>query len=101
LFGYTGETEFCDKFRKGEADIDGLDIDNDVKIFLHQLQQKQNDPPKISATMTQEQLKQGFKLWPENRSTSPKGRHLGLYKSWLFKKPTAQPQEEMPMSPCL
>ena len=46
--------------------------------------------------MTQEQLKEGFNLWPERTSTSPEGRHLGLYKSWLFKKRTAQPKEEVP-----
>jgi hypothetical protein len=34
----------------------------------------------------------------KHQHISPEGRHLGLYKSWLFKKPTAQPQEEMPMS---
>eukprot|EP00978_Attheya_sp_CCMP212_P008857 scaffold20822_cov52-Attheya_sp.AAC.3 len=31
LIGYTAETEFCDKFRQGTADIDGLDVDDDVK----------------------------------------------------------------------
>ncbi len=98
LFGYTGETEFCDKFRKGEADIDGLNVDDDVKTFLHQLERKTTNPPSIPATLTPAQLIKGFKIWPERTSTSPEGRHLGLYKSWIFNKKTAQPADEMPSS---
>jgi hypothetical protein len=96
LIGYTAETEFCDKFREGTADIDGLDVDDDVKIFLHTLAPGPDDPPKVSATLTREQLMTGFKIWPEKTSTSPEGRHLGLYKTWIFKKKEAQPKEEMP-----
>eukprot|EP00978_Attheya_sp_CCMP212_P000099 scaffold186_cov32-Attheya_sp.AAC.2 len=96
LIGYTAETEFCDKFCQGTADIDGLDVDDDVKIFLHTLAPGPDDPPKVSATLTRAQLMNGFKIWPERTSTSPEGRHLGLYKSWIFKKKEAQPKEDMP-----
>jgi hypothetical protein len=96
LFGYTGETDFCNKFRQGTADIDGLDVDNDVKTFLHQLAPNSSDPPKVSAQLTREQLITGFKIWPEKTSTSPEGRHLGLYKAWIFKPKEEQPKDEMP-----
>eukprot|EP00978_Attheya_sp_CCMP212_P033779 scaffold138152_cov30-Attheya_sp.AAC.1 len=65
LFDYTAESDFCNKFRNGTADIDGLDVDDDVKIFLHELAPSPSDPPELSATLTREQLVNGFKILPE------------------------------------
>eukprot|EP00978_Attheya_sp_CCMP212_P013060 scaffold32610_cov79-Attheya_sp.AAC.2 len=49
LIGYTAETDFCNKFREGTADIDRLDVDDDVKIFLHTLAPSQDNPPKTQS----------------------------------------------------
>jgi hypothetical protein len=43
----------------------------------------QDDEDRIPYTITKEDVKQGFKKWKERTSTSPSGRHLGHYKSWI------------------
>jgi hypothetical protein len=43
----------------------------------------QDDGERIPYTITREDVKQGFQKWKERTSTSPSGRHLGHYKSWI------------------
>ena len=38
----------------------------------------------------------GYNIWPEKTSTSPEGRHLGIFKAWIFKNTEKQPKTEMP-----
>eukprot|EP00978_Attheya_sp_CCMP212_P026026 scaffold84859_cov54-Attheya_sp.AAC.1 len=42
-----------------------------------------------------EQLINGFKIWTERTSTSPEGRHLGLYKTWIHKEPEENVKNEI------
>ena len=95
MFDYTTESEFCALFRKGEIDIDKLPMNKDEKDFLREFEPNKNDPPKISSEFTREQLMKGFKIWPERTSTSPSGRHLGLYKVWLHKEKGEAVEEEV------
>jgi hypothetical protein len=37
----------------------------------------------IKSEITEEELSQGFKTWKEKTSTSPSGRHLGIYKTMI------------------
>ena len=43
LFGYTTDTDFGDKFRNGDIDLDLLDLDEDVFSLLEELLPKQDD----------------------------------------------------------
>jgi hypothetical protein len=43
----------------------------------------QDDGERTPYTITREDVKQGFQKWKERTSTSPSGRHLGHYKSWI------------------
>eukprot|EP00978_Attheya_sp_CCMP212_P039948 scaffold212852_cov28-Attheya_sp.AAC.1 len=95
LFDYTAKSDFCQEFRDGTADIDSLKVDDDVKIFLHNLAPNELDPPKLSDELTREQLISGFKIWTERTSTSPKGRHLRLYKAWIHKETGEKVADEM------
>jgi len=72
-------------FRDGTV---SLPITKDVYLneFITQLTPERSDPPQIDDTITLAQLKQGFKMWREKTSTSPKGRILTLYKLWLTKE---------------
>jgi hypothetical protein len=100
LVGYTAETEFCDKFRDGTADIDSMEVDDDVKIFLKALARNPTDPPTVSSDLTRDQLMTGYKIWPEKTSTSPEGRHLKLLKAWIFKNTEKQPKTDSYVSQC-
>ena len=55
----------------------------DLKAFLNELQPSPLDPPPIDTSLTLNHLKQGFRIWNENTSTSPLGRQLSLYKMWI------------------
>jgi len=41
-------------------------------------------------------LMDGFRKWPERTTTSPSGRHLGIYKSLLKDKPPTDPPADLP-----
>ncbi len=43
-----------------------------------------------------ETLMKGFKKWPERTTTSPSGRHLGVYKSLLKDHPPKDPPSNQP-----
>lgn len=84
LLKFTADTEFGQKFRRGEIDLATLDLDDDVLALLEELLPKETDPPKISEEMTVKEVISGFKKWNEQTTTG--GRHLGHYKSWIMKR---------------
>jgi len=76
------DTPFATALINGTANINELPLDNATKAFLRH----QRRPPHFSAKpqpLNFEKLTEGFKKWPEKTSTSPSGRHLGVYKSLL------------------
>lgn len=71
------------KFRKGELNIEELKIDEMTKEFLKELQMTPNNPLTISTAITERNVKKNYKNWKERTSTSPQGRHLSMFKTWL------------------
>eukprot|EP00957_Ditylum_brightwellii_P057467 4356915-Ditylum_brightwellii.AAC.1 len=42
-----------------------------------------DDPPVINAKISSQDIRQNYKIWDKGTSTSPSGRYLGLYKTWI------------------
>ena len=63
----------------GEIPINNIDTTEAAKDILLYLTRKQATP--IPKDVTMHDMKQGFKKWKEETSTSPSGRHLGIYKA--------------------
>jgi len=74
-------SEYAQQILSGTAQIDDLPIDEYTKALLKHLKSKMTPNESHSHPMDPEQLTQGFKKWPERTTTSPSGRHLGIYKS--------------------
>jgi hypothetical protein len=85
LFGYTTDTDFGDKFRNGDIDLELIDLDNDVFSLIDELLPKQDDLNKIQDHLPIKEVMSGIRKWNENTTTG--GRHLGHYKTWLMKRP--------------
>eukprot|EP00957_Ditylum_brightwellii_P117741 8982409-Ditylum_brightwellii.AAC.1 len=51
-FGEYAELPLSQQFRDGTLDVDGLEVDNYTKEFLHELQRKSTDPPEINPILT-------------------------------------------------
>jgi len=66
---------------QGTADIEALPIDQYTKDLLKQLKTKMSPNKNPSHKINSEEMIKGFKLWPERTTTSPSGRHLGIYKA--------------------
>ena len=84
LLEFTADTEFSEQFRKGEIDLNTLDLDDDVLALLEEFLPKQDDPSKISEDLPIDEVISGFRKWNEQTTTG--GRHLGHYKSWMMKR---------------
>jgi len=67
--------------RAGTADIDGLQVDDYTKDLLKHLKSKSPPTTNPSHPLEVDAIIQGSKQWPERTTTSPSGRHLGIYKS--------------------
>ena len=74
-------SEYAQQILSGTAQIDDLPIDKYTKAFLQHLKSKMTPNKSHSHPMDPKLLIQGFKKWPERTTTSPLGRHLGIYKS--------------------
>eukprot|EP00978_Attheya_sp_CCMP212_P016818 scaffold44420_cov34-Attheya_sp.AAC.4 len=84
LLEFTADTEFSEQFRKGNIDLNTLDLDDDVLALLEEFLPKQDDPSKISEDLPIDEVISGFRKWNEQTTTG--GRHLGHYKSWMMKR---------------
>jgi len=74
-------SEFTLQVLQGTADIDNLPVDQYTKDLLVHLKTKVGPSETTGKPLDTDELIQGFKRWPERTSTSPSGRHLGIYKS--------------------
>jgi len=81
LLQHDGLTPFGNLIFKGNLDLSALPIDEPTRALLMQLKNKL--PPEITRThpIDYDLLLNGIKKWPEKTTTSPSGRHLGIYKS--------------------
>jgi len=100
LLNYDGLTSFGDKILHGRAHLQHLPFDDATRALLAHLKDKSDDETR-QHPLVYEELQNGIKKWPEKTTTSPSGRHLGIYKSLqrhVVKKddtrnPTNTPQE--------
>jgi len=91
LLGFDGLTPFGDHINQGLPIPPDIPLDPATRLLLSH--QKTLLPP---AELTEhplefELLMKGFKKWPERTTTSPSGRHLGIYKSLLKDLPPSNP----------
>jgi len=84
-------SEFAKQVLIGNADIASLPIDEYTKDLLCHLKTKIPPTENPANPLDTEDLIQGFKWWPERTTTSPSGRHLGIYKETL---PTTKQQKQ-------
>ncbi len=81
LLNYDSLTPFGSQVLHGTADLNALDVSHHTKLLLQH--QKMTLPSRRQRfhNMPFEAMLDGFRKWPERTSTSPSGRHLGIYKS--------------------
>jgi len=86
-------TPFGEWINRGEPIEPTLPIDHTTQLLLEH--QKNALPTLIdrSHPMTFDDVIQGFKKWPEKTTTSPSGRHLGIYKTLIKDQHHEQPRE--------
>jgi hypothetical protein len=82
-FGEYAEKPTGVAFREGTANIDDIEVNDITKEFLKELQRQPEDPPEIDTTITYKDIRRNYKIWDESTSTSPSGRYLSLYKTWI------------------
>jgi len=74
-------SEYAQQILSGTAQIDDLPIDEHTKDLLHHLKAKTSPSEQTHHPLDPDLIIQGFKKWPERTTTSPSGRHLGIYKA--------------------
>jgi hypothetical protein len=61
-----------------------------MNTLLKEMKQKRSE---LSPYMLYQKMIEGFKKWRESTTTSPSGKHLGIYKTLVkFQQSTYQPQ---------
>jgi len=63
------------------VDLQTLAIDDATRALLHSMTDKTDPTVPRHHPLLYEELQNGIKKWPEKTTTSPSGRHLGIYKS--------------------
>eukprot|EP00957_Ditylum_brightwellii_P196623 14980694-Ditylum_brightwellii.AAC.1 len=76
IIDFNTSTPFCNQMRQGIDPINELEVEEDIKDYLHKLQTLPTDPPQLCKYLTTEEVIDGFKIWNEAISTSLIGRHL-------------------------
>jgi len=86
-------TPFGQQVLKGTPDIQSLNVSHHAKLLLrHQQAWPQQHLPRFH-NLTFDDMVAGFQKWPEWTSTSPSGRHLGIYKSFRCQPITEKTEE--------
>jgi len=80
LLQYDGLTLYGDRITAGKP-LPLHEFDEPTKAILCHLQRKVQTPPTPGPPLNHDTLLNGIKKWPECTTTSPSGRHLGIYKS--------------------
>jgi len=80
LLQYDGLTSFGNRVTDGRLLSTTHQFDKPTKAILENLHRKTPDDTQ-STTLDHEKLLEGIKKWPERTTTSPSGRHLGIYKT--------------------
>ncbi len=80
LLNYDGIMKFGNLVSQGRANLEELPLDEATQALLNHLKSKQTNQETIHPLVYKD-LQNGIKKWPEKTTTSPSGRHLGIYKS--------------------
>jgi len=97
LLQYDSLTPFGATVLNGTADLDNLNLSDPTKLLLcHQRTWLPNNHQRLQSFPFAAML-EGFHKWPERTSTSPSGRHLGIYKS-LTKDANKRPAKCKPQT---
>jgi len=102
LLQYDGLTPFGDLIHKGSPLINAYNFDNQTTAILQNLRNKISNQDKAGHPLDYEQLMNGIKKWLEKTSTSPSGRHLGIYKTLqkhLIKEKKGEREAPDPLAP--
>jgi len=91
LLGFDGLTPFGDQIFQGAPIPDDLNIIPATRLLLLHQRSLLKPHERNTHPLEFDALMQGFRRWPECTTTSPSGRHLGLYKSLLKDSPPANP----------
>ncbi len=91
LLQYDALTEYGGAIHAGTADLDALDVEEATRLLLRHQKSKMTSSETNAHPLDFEQLMNGYRKWPERTTTSPSGRHLGIYKSMLKDFPPANP----------
>jgi len=83
LLQYNALMDFGEAIHEGTTQIDELEIEDVMKLFLKHQHCKMTPTEKSEHLLEFKRLMQGYHKWPECTSTSPSGQHLGIYKSLL------------------
>jgi len=97
LLGFDRLAPFGKLIHWGDPIPDNLNLDPATHLLLQH--QKSLLPPteQPSHELEYEPLMQGFRQWPERTTTSPSGRHLGIYKSLLKDMLPKDPPPDLPL----
>jgi len=95
LLQYDGLTKFGRLVSQGRANLEDLPLDEATQALLNHLKSKQPHQESVHPLLYEE-LQNGIKKWPEKTTTSPSGRHLGIYKSLQRHVLTKDELEKLP-----
>jgi len=98
LLQYDGLTTFGNQILKGRADLDNMPLEAPTRALLLQMKDKMPATSTKDHPLLYDELQKGIKKWPENTTTSPSGRHLGIYKSLQRHVLTQEEKDAIPPS---
>jgi len=81
ILAYNGLTTYGNKISRGRPHFDHYHFDEPTQAILENLKQKVQPGQEISHALNYDGLMDGIKKWPEQTTTSPSGRHLGIYET--------------------
>jgi len=81
LLQYDGITPFGDLVHNGSPLLHHYSFDEPTMAILQNLRKKITPDDGDTHPLNYDLLMNGIKKWPEKTSTSPSGRHLGIYKT--------------------
>jgi len=91
LLSTCGTNAFADQIFQGLPIPPNLDIDPATRLLLQNQKSLLLPGERTAQPLDFELLMKGFRKWPERTTTSPSGRHLGVYKSLLKDLPPTNP----------
>jgi len=81
LLQYDDLISFGDRISNSKSNSTIHNFNEPTKAILQNLRRKLPDTPDNDGTLDYTKMIDGIRKWPERTTTSPSGRHLGIYKS--------------------